>query len=252
MEKPRPSKSESAVQRAMAKKRTPPSGVDAAHKPLPPARAPMERPGPEGGTRDSNRRERIRRLEDAAIELFLEEGIERVTIDQIAERAEMAKGGFYRYFRDKEDLVAALLLPLSTALREATDACETELASAQTSEALYASYERLAAQLALAFLAHQPTVRLYLQECRAPGVGPRRPVRELADELARRAVALTLAAHTHGLLRPLPPRVTALVVVGAAERLVYGLLTGEDIGDPFVMTQTLVALVLDGMRAPGR
>src|SRR5258706_153478 len=78
-----------------------PAAAAAASGPTPPAGAPLERPGPEGGARDSNRRERIRSLLTAGLSLFLEEGIERVTIDQIAERAEMAKGGFYRYFRDK-------------------------------------------------------------------------------------------------------------------------------------------------------
>lgn len=219
-------------------------------KPQAPSRVPQERPGQVGGTRDSNRRERTRALLDAALALFLQEGIERVTIDQIALGASMAKGGFYRYFSDKEDLVTALFAPLHASLAHATDQCSAQLANADSQATLVAAYEGLAAELALTFLNHKGEVMLYLQECRAPGVGARRPVRALADELAARAIALTQAAHVHGLLRPFPPEITALGVVGATERLVFALLAGENVGDPFEMTRTLVSFVLDGVRNP--
>jgi AcrR family transcriptional regulator len=215
-------------------------------------RPPRERPGPVGGPRDSNRRERIRSLLAAALELFLAEGIERVTIDQIAERAEMAKGGFYRYFEDKEDLVVSLFEPLSFAIARAADTCERALADAEKPDELVPVYERFARELSLVFLAHKDEVLLYLQESRAPGVGPRRPIRALAVELAARAIALTRAAHTHELLKPFPPEVTALAVVGAVERLLFGLLSGEKLGDPLEVTRTLIRVVLDGVRQPPR
>ncbi|MFT3756483.1 MAG: helix-turn-helix domain-containing protein [Pseudoxanthomonas sp.] len=43
--------------------------------------------------------------------LFLERGLEDVTIDEITREAGVAKGSFYRYFKDKEELVRALLEP---------------------------------------------------------------------------------------------------------------------------------------------
>ena len=59
---------------------------------LRPPRLPAQRPGPEGGARDANRRARLRQLGEAALELFLAEGIPGVTIDQIVESAGVAKG----------------------------------------------------------------------------------------------------------------------------------------------------------------
>lgn len=44
-----------------------------------------------------------RRLQRAALALFLQYGIEAVTIDQIVDGARTAKGSFYRYFRDKTE-----------------------------------------------------------------------------------------------------------------------------------------------------
>ena len=46
----------------------------------------------------------------AAREVFFEEGIRRATVDEIAARAEVAKGTVYLYFDTKETIVAHLLL----------------------------------------------------------------------------------------------------------------------------------------------
>lgn len=44
------------------------------------------------------------RIVDAAYQLFLEQGFEQVSIQEIATRAGVAKGTFYLYFHDKEQL----------------------------------------------------------------------------------------------------------------------------------------------------
>jgi len=43
---------------------------------------PVERPGAVGGKRDLNRRQRVQDLIDAGLALFLQRGIEAVTIDE--------------------------------------------------------------------------------------------------------------------------------------------------------------------------
>ncbi|MFA9471265.1 MAG: helix-turn-helix domain-containing protein, partial [Deltaproteobacteria bacterium] len=75
---------------------------------------PVERPGAFGGKRDINRRKRVQDLIEAGLSLFLERGIEAVTIDEVAREAGMAKGNFYRYFRDKADLVEAVIEPVAS------------------------------------------------------------------------------------------------------------------------------------------
>jgi AcrR family transcriptional regulator len=47
-------------------------------------------------------------LMNAAQALFLEQGIEPTTIDQITSSADVAKGTFYLYFESKEDVLQAL------------------------------------------------------------------------------------------------------------------------------------------------
>lgn len=54
------------------------------------------------------REERREALLDAAASLFVEKGVGSTTIDDIAERAKMAKGTFYHYFPDRAAMLSAL------------------------------------------------------------------------------------------------------------------------------------------------
>lgn len=53
---------------------------------------------------------RTRRLiREAFLSLVLEQGYESLTIEQLAERAQIARGTFYLHYRDKEDLLLAIV-----------------------------------------------------------------------------------------------------------------------------------------------
>jgi len=212
---------------------------------IPAGRVPSVRPGPAGGRRDTNRKHKREGLQEAALALFLERGIEATTIDDITRRAGVAKGSYYRYFADKTALVESLLEPVAQALLSSMARAGTALDGA-VDTGLYAL---LAAELAGILLSNPDVVRLYLQECRAPLEGSRAPVRRLADQVAQHAVLLTKKAHARGLLREFPASVSALSVVGAVERLLFAVLTGEETGDPLTVSQGLISLVLDGIRA---
>jgi AcrR family transcriptional regulator len=65
------------------------------------------------GMADRKAREFKRREEDilcAAFDLFAEHGIESVTIDMIAEKAEVGKGTIYKHFSSKNDIFAILII----------------------------------------------------------------------------------------------------------------------------------------------
>ncbi|HEC36436.1 MAG TPA: TetR/AcrR family transcriptional regulator [Anaerolineae bacterium] len=60
--------------------------------------------------REREKEERRQSILRAAREALLEEGFYRITMDGIAERAEVSKGTVYLYFESKETLLARLLL----------------------------------------------------------------------------------------------------------------------------------------------
>jgi AcrR family transcriptional regulator len=206
------------------------------------------RPGPAGGKRDLNRKRRVAQLAGAGLELFLARGIESVTIDEIVDRARLAKGSFYRYFDDKAALVDALFAPLRDGVVDAFAACEAALRAARDRKSLAAAYALLAEGLGAAIVSQADIARLYLQESRGPARGARAPARKLADRIRARSLELTHIAHDRGLLRPFDARVSAAAVVGAAEALLHGVLQGDDLGDPLAIPELLVSMVLDGLK----
>lgn len=212
-----------------------------------PSLIPSERPGQAGGKRDRNRRRRTQALLDGALTLFLERGVESVTIDEIARAAEMAKGSFYRYFRDKNDLIEGLVSPIADRIDAALERCEGALDEASKNSQLFAAYSQLGLELASVLRDSPQILLLYLQENRAPRTEGRAPIVELAQRTTQRAIDMTYAARRHGLLRDLDPQVSTLVVVGAIERLLHAHLRGELEVDTGRAIQDLISLVLEGM-----
>ncbi|MGE3636753.1 MAG: TetR/AcrR family transcriptional regulator [Sandaracinaceae bacterium] len=211
-------------------------------------RAPPERPGPPGGKRDLNRKRRSEQLRQAGLKLFLERGVDPVTIDDIAKEAGTAKGNFYRYFSDKVDLVQAIVTPMSEAVFEAFDRCERGLEEAHDDTSLVAAYQSLAIGLIPVAVGMPDEVRLYLTECRAPNAGARAPIRAFGDQVRERATLLTEFAVDHGLLRIPDPRISALAVVGAVEQLAFSTIVGELDAPPPMVAGILISLVLQGIR----
>jgi AcrR family transcriptional regulator len=216
------------------------------------AKVPTERPGQPGGRRDTNRKERIKGLTDAAVDLFLQRGIEVVTIEDITVEAGVAKGSFYRYFDDKTALVESIFAPIFDAVQQAFDDSAAAAARATTPTELIESYDILAQGLVTIILHHGDSVLLYLQENRGSMVGARAPVIRLARLLSQKAIEHTMQARRHGLLRPFPAELSTLTVIGAAERLLYAVLSGQLEGEPLEVPGALISLILDGIRVrPG-
>ena len=213
-----------------------------------PTKLPPARPGRPGGIRARNRDVRVAALLDAGLKLFLERGVESVSIDEIAREAGMAKGNFYRYFDDKRALVDRLLADIAADVRTAMRKCAVALGRAQDPSAMGLAYALLAMELAHATTSRLDVVRLYLQENRAPATPSTAGVRALADELADGAVKLTVAAVDRGLLDVSDPRVSGLAVVGAIEQLALSVLRGQLDAPPLEVGRIVVNMVLDGIR----
>ncbi len=209
----------------------------------------LKRPGPVGGVRDLNRQKKAQAIRDAALLLFLERGIEAVSVDDIMSAARMAKGSFYRYYVDQTALVDDVLAPTRELLTAALVACCDELETASSRDMMFKAYARIGDVLAVLLMEHPGPVRLYLQESRAPAQGARKPIIDISGTVAHYAIEMTRIAQKHGILKPIPVAVSALTVVGAAERLLLAVLHDEDIGNPLEVPAALTTLILDGLKA---
>lgn len=68
-----------------------------------PSTAPRTPPG----RRERNKQKVRESVYTSALALFAEQGYDKTTIDEIAERADVARGTFFNYFSRKEDLITA-------------------------------------------------------------------------------------------------------------------------------------------------
>ncbi|MEZ0537161.1 TetR/AcrR family transcriptional regulator [Caldicellulosiruptoraceae bacterium PP1] len=72
------------------------------------------------------------KLLESAYNLFLEKGVDKTSVDEIVKKAGVAKGTFYIYFRDKEEIVEKLILIKSAEV--------TKLALEETLKNRYSSF----------------------------------------------------------------------------------------------------------------
>ena len=61
------------------------------------------------GKAEENKRKKRTALLSQAFSLFMNKGITNTTISEIAQQADVAKGTFYIYFKDKDDLIEKLI-----------------------------------------------------------------------------------------------------------------------------------------------
>jgi AcrR family transcriptional regulator len=59
--------------------------------------------------RQRERRARVARIRNAAIEVFTDRGYDKATMDAVARRAELGKSSLYYYFRTKQELFAHIV-----------------------------------------------------------------------------------------------------------------------------------------------
>ncbi|MGC9500338.1 TetR/AcrR family transcriptional regulator [Streptomyces sp. WG7] len=71
-----------------------------------------------GGTMDSTRQQRRRgdtrqRIQDVALELFAEQGYEKTSLREIAERLDVTKAALYYHFKTKEEILVGIFEDLT-------------------------------------------------------------------------------------------------------------------------------------------
>ncbi|MFR9795239.1 TetR/AcrR family transcriptional regulator [Streptomyces sp. MS06] len=71
------------------------------------------------GTKDQRRRGDTRqRIQDVALELFAEQGYEKTSLREIAERLEVTKAALYYHFKTKEEILVSIFEDLSRPIED--------------------------------------------------------------------------------------------------------------------------------------
>lgn len=204
---------------------------------------------PTPGRRERNKRSKQRRLVEAGCNAFLAEGYAGASVERIAAAADVARGTYYLYFKDKESLfehvMAGFFAPLLAAVRDARDA----LAACPDAASTFPVYGQLGAVLSAHLVSHPDEARLYFAEARAVGAGGD-VVRRWTAQLEQLTEEILVDAIGRGTLRPHEVRGVALAIVGGIERLVYGFLQSDDRLDPQKVTAEVIQLFRYGLAPP--
>ncbi len=192
------------------------------------------------GRREDNKADKRRRLIDAAVVVFGQVGVDAATIDAIVLHAGVARGTFYLYFADKLAVFDAILDQWDEPVVGLLTDVSTSLLQATTFEEVRVIWEGMAVGLAVVGLAESAALTLAFRELRGSG-----PAAALVAKREARIVDLVVAFTTdvsaRGLVRIEEPRIAALIVIGATERLVWEGLNGR-ITSPATAAATAVAL----------
>ncbi|MEV7240345.1 TetR/AcrR family transcriptional regulator [Streptomyces sp. NPDC003236] len=75
-----------------------------------------------GGTMDGSRQQRRgntrQRIQDVALELFAEQGYEKTSLREIAERLDVTKAALYYHFKTKEEIIVSLFEDLTQPIED--------------------------------------------------------------------------------------------------------------------------------------
>jgi AcrR family transcriptional regulator len=198
------------------------------------------------GRRDENKANKLKRLEKAGVAAFLAHGYAGASIEQIAQDADVARGTFYLYFRDKEALFEALIDrvmdPLLAAVKEGRDA----LAACEDTPSTLPVYAALGVRVTEILQAHTDGVRLFLAEGRSAGRGGA-IVRDRSVKLERLTKEILEDAIRRGLLRAHDAHLATHAILGAIERVAVQILRGDDALDVGRAPLEIVVLFRQGL-----
>ena len=201
------------------------------------------------GKREENKRQKLARLEAEGLRLFLRDGYDRTSIEQIAQAVGVARGTYYLYFPDKLSLFNRLVDQWYTPVLELLNQVAQRLTKATTREQCLAIYQEMGVGLAMIALGNRDSFLLTFREARRSG--------EAGDGLRARELSLfgvicsyTVDAVERGLISSRNPKLTTLMVFGAVERLYYEFLLDNDIGPVDEVVEDVVSMFAKSMGLP--
>lgn len=205
------------------------------------------------GRRERNKEDKQRRLEAAGLAAFLAEGFTGASVERIAETADVARGTFYLYFRDKDALFTTLLGRLFVPLLESVARARDALSRCEDTPSTFPVYGLLGAELAALMIEQEGGLRLYFAEARAVGSGGE-AVRDRMRDVHALTVSILDDAVGRGVLREHDTRTAAVAIVGGIDALVYSFLRDRGTAgawssgaDPILVQSEVIALFRHGL-----
>ncbi len=185
-------------------------------------------------TRAQNRH---RRILDAALRVFSQQGYRNASVDEIADESQTSKGGVYFHFPGKEAIFLALLNRTAARLMEKIDE-----AMASHDDPIAKADAALFAVLRT-FAKHRALARLFMVEALGAGRGFHRRMAEIRDEFAAVIQRHLDEAVKQGVIEPIDTEIAGRAWFGALNDVITtGVLSGrpEPLEDAYAALRPLL------------
>ncbi len=169
----------------------------------------------------------------ATRDLIIEEGLQDISMSQIAGRAEVGMGTIYNYFGSKEELIVGLYSEIKAAMSNYI------LDGYDDTAPVVIRFMHLMTRVIHYGLAHPREFRLAEQLARVPFV--REQCTEKNNRFILAANDLYVEAQRQHLLKAIAPKVVELLIAGALYALIEGHATGQIQLDETLIEQTVSA-----------
>ncbi|KUN77367.1 TetR family transcriptional regulator [Streptomyces bungoensis] len=94
------------------------------------------------GTKQQRRGNTRQRIQDVALELFAEQGYEKTSLREIAERLDVTKAALYYHFKTKEEIIVSLFEDLTQPIQELIDWGQGQPHTLETKQEIVRRYSR--------------------------------------------------------------------------------------------------------------
>jgi AcrR family transcriptional regulator len=102
-----------------------------------------------GGTMDGTKHQRRgntrQRIQDVALELFAEQGYEKTSLREIAERLDVTKAALYYHFKTKEEIIVSLFEDLTKPIEDLIEWGRSQPHTLETKQEVVRRYSRVLA-----------------------------------------------------------------------------------------------------------
>ena len=169
-------------------------------------------------------REKRDHLIQAALDLFNEQGYHQTRIEDIIKKAQVGKGTFYLYFKNKEELVMAILDQILGEVSHTLDWVQLNIADVKDLRKLFLEEAK---RLTHTFYHNQESARFLFREGRAVS----RPVEKRINDYMKTMQKTSEETYQFGLaigvLQNIDPTISSTLVVGGIMHIYQQWLEGN-------------------------
>ena len=189
-------------------------------------------------------------LLEAAKRVFARRGYAAANIDDICKEARVARGTIYQYFRNKRDVLIALLDDIAArvaAVLAERPAVRVPRGTRLPVEAIVQFCRARLREMLTALFADEETLRLLLRDARGLDGVVDRAIQRIDDLILREMEADIRTAQAGRIMRKVPPKPAARYLLGGVEKMILAAVAADEPIDVGAIVDTAVELQLFGI-----